>query len=137
MDREVSPTTAPWAHRAWCAPECDFPVGNVEGTHHGPAWTLRPANEQTSRVEVRLYEWVGENTTGQVGVLASVTERKLAEDIDTHGADSDAALGYGLVDITSSAGLSVDEVERLFTQLNALRSEAQKHGANRSEDRSG
>ncbi|MGH3937786.1 MAG: hypothetical protein ACRDTG_04000 [Pseudonocardiaceae bacterium] len=137
MDRDVSQTAAPWAHRVWCAPECDFPVGISEGTHRGPAWTLRPADGRSSQVRVRLYEWVGEDTTGQVGVLASVTERRLADDLDPLGEGPGAALGYELVDITSSVGLTVEEVERLFLHLEALRVAAQTHGADRGEDRSG
>ncbi|MGH3940321.1 MAG: hypothetical protein ACRDTG_17145 [Pseudonocardiaceae bacterium] len=137
VDREVSQTAAPWAHRAWCAPECDFPVGIAEGTHRGPVWTLRPADAQTSQVRVRLYEWVGQDTTGQIGVLASVTERRLADDLDPLGEGSGAEPGYGLVDITSSVGLTVEEVERLFLHLEASRTAAQTHGADRGDDRSG
>ncbi|MGH8920149.1 MAG: hypothetical protein ACRD0H_17755, partial [Actinomycetes bacterium] len=137
VDRDVSQTAAPWAHRGWCAPECDFPVGSAEGTHQGPVWTLRPAEAQSSQVQIRLYEQVGEDTTGQVGVLASITERRLTEDLDPLGEGSGAAPGYGLVDITSSAGLTVEELERLVPHLQAVRVAAQTPAADRGDDRSG
>lgn len=123
MDRDVTTAGPPWAHRLWCAPECDFPAEVGEGTHQGRAWTLTPADEQASQVGLRLYERVGEDTAGQVGVLVSVTERRLADDLDPFGEGS-AAVGGGLADITSSAGLSAEEVDRLFVRLGVLRVEA-------------
>ncbi|MGH4015259.1 MAG: hypothetical protein ACRDSL_15315 [Pseudonocardiaceae bacterium] len=48
----------PWAHRLWCAPDCDFPPGGAEGAQLSRAWSLVPADEPTSRVALRLVEMI-------------------------------------------------------------------------------
>lgn len=89
------------AHRPWCGPGCLFLGGVAEGIHEGVPWTLSP--EEGSRVELRLFERVGEDTDGTVGVLVSVTERRpIVEDT---------------IDVESSAGLTVAEARRLAGEL--------------------
>jgi hypothetical protein len=129
----------PWAHRPWCAPDCGFVPGVAEGTHLGRAWTLTPDREQPSRVALRLFERVGEDTRGEVGVLLSVTERRLAGDLDPLGEGSGPAVEGGLADITSAAGLTAQETARLFETLVAFASwcdRPEEEGAARGDSRS-
>ncbi len=67
-----------------------------------------PADEQTGRVALRLVEEPREDGSGEVRVLVSVTERRLADDLDPFG-ESTGEAGSGLADITSSAGLSTED----------------------------
>ncbi|MGH3492316.1 MAG: hypothetical protein ACRDQ1_03635 [Sciscionella sp.] len=100
-------------HRPWCAPQCPYPPTAAEGIHLGSAWTLVP--EDTGQVEIRLVERVGEDTDGQAGVLVSITERQLRN-------------SHGLVDITTSTGLTADEALRLAEQLMAFATHAARPG---------
>ncbi|MGH4026386.1 MAG: hypothetical protein ACRDRV_17565 [Pseudonocardiaceae bacterium] len=113
----------PWAHRSWCAPECTFRSGAVEGTHLGRAWTMTPADGETGQLELRLVEQLNEGESGLVRVLLSITERRLTDDLDplaeirkTPG----PAMPSGLADITSSAELTADQAGRVFEQLVAF-----------------
>ncbi|MGH3904230.1 MAG: hypothetical protein ACRDTE_08580 [Pseudonocardiaceae bacterium] len=103
-------------HRPWCAPDCP---GGVERAHFSPAWSVVPAEEQTGRVALRLVEEPGEDGPGDVRVLVSVTERRLADDLDPFGESSGEA-GGGLADITSATGLSADDAGRVFEELVAF-----------------
>lgn len=112
-----------WRHRPWCAAECPAPAGSAEGTHLGQAWALAPAGEDGTRVEVRLCEPVGTGFHSEVGVLVSVTERRLHGDRDPlaelHG-DPALAPSGALADFSASAGLSAREAGRLCEQLVAV-----------------
>ncbi|MGH3815559.1 MAG: hypothetical protein ACRDUV_24430 [Pseudonocardiaceae bacterium] len=110
----------PWAHRPWCAPDCSFPPGVAEGAHLSRAWSLAPADEPTSRVALRLVEEPGEDGPGEVEVLVSVTERRLADDLDPFDEGTDPSIAAGLADITSSASLSTAETSRMFEELVAF-----------------
>ncbi|MGH3906969.1 MAG: hypothetical protein ACRDTE_22735 [Pseudonocardiaceae bacterium] len=126
----------PGAHRPWCAPNCAFPVGGAEGAHLGRAWTLVPADEPTSRVALRLLEEPGEDGPGVVGVLLSVTERRLADDLDPWAEGSDPpSIEAGLADITSSVGLSAEEAGRVFEQLVGFARCAREAGGDRRQTR--
>lgn len=118
-DAWVPDVWAPWVHRSWCAAGCEFPPGAMEGAHLGAPWVLTPAEEQTGRVALRLVEDVTESGTGAVRVLVSVTERRLAGDLDPFDEFPEQP-GGGLADITSSAGLGADEAGRVVEQLVAF-----------------
>ncbi|MGH3798086.1 MAG: hypothetical protein ACRDR6_30155 [Pseudonocardiaceae bacterium] len=109
----------PWAHRSWCAPGCEFRSGAVEGAHLGAPWVLAPAGQDPGGIALRLVEEVMESGTGEVRVLVSVTERRLADDLDPFGEAGDQA-GGRLADITSSVDVSAQETGQLFEQLVAF-----------------
>lgn len=123
-----SGTMPPWAHRSWCAPDCEFRGGAVEGTHLSAPWVLTPVEEDTSRLALRLIEDVLDTSTGQVQVLVSVTERRLADDLDPFQ-ESPGRLRAGLADITSSVGLDVTEAGRVFDELVTFTRDARNHSA--------
>ncbi|MGH3903623.1 MAG: hypothetical protein ACRDTE_05445 [Pseudonocardiaceae bacterium] len=120
---ESGPAAAPWVHRSWCAPECGFAPGGVEGTHLGVAWTLPRAEGETGGLELRLFEQVGEAEVGVVRVLLSVTERRLVDDLDPlaglREVSGPVPVG-GLADIASSAELSAEEAGWVFEELVAF-----------------
>lgn len=106
------------AHRPWCGPECQFLTGIAEGVHEGIPWTLAP-EEGAGRVELRLFERVGEDTDGTVGVLVSVTERRPA--------------AAAPIDIESSAGLTGTEARRLAAELRVFAARCERESCRRTE----
>lgn len=112
------PGPEPWTHRLWCAPDCEFRSGAVEGTHLSVPWVLCPGEgEQAERIALRLAEvQPGPDGAGELRVLVSVTERRLADDLDPFGEYPGQGVA-GLVAITSSVGLDADESLRVFEQL--------------------
>jgi len=100
------------AHRPWCLPqECQLVPGTIEGTHLGPASTLRPA-EGGAVLAVRLAETLA-GEASQPGVLLAVS----GHDLDPDGR---------LVDRTLDVALSPDEVLALIGLLAGSAAAAQR-----------